>query len=130
METTFPVFSEIVEYEVSASERYRRYASLVLIHSPIDHEGLKEEIRMYVRKSDVMAMFDHSIAVLMSETDMNLALCAVDRFHGILGKRFDTRFSVASYPSDDGGAETLMETSLRRLQRAKEDTPEHVVCRH
>lgn len=118
MQTTFPILRETMKYELNVSERNGRYASLMMLSSSTDHQGLKLCVPLLVRKSDVMADFDHSIAVLMSETDQSSALCAVDRFCELLKSQFDPRFSVVTYPSDEDSVDHLIEKAQKRLYKA------------
>ena len=121
MHTSFPMFRDILEYELCAAERHRRYVTLVMIHSPSDHQGLQEIMDTHVRRSDAIAYFDHSVAVLMGETDQSDALCAVDRYSDLL-KTQDPRFAIATYPSDDASADALIDAAQRRLQKASSGT--------
>ena len=127
MQTTFPMLHELLQYELYASERYRRYVSVIMVRSPVDHQGLKEVFGSHVRQSDATASFDHTIAILMSETDQSDALSAVDRFNSALGSQFDARFAVATYPSDESSADALIGTAQRRLQKASNGYKGYVV---
>lgn len=127
MQTTFPVFHELLQYELYASERYRRYVSVVLVRSLADHQGLNSAFERLMRRSDVMACYDHTIVILMSETDQNDALCAVDRFHTHLGNQFDVRFAVVTYPSDEASIEGLLATAEKRIQTAQAKQNEYVI---
>ena len=118
MQTTFPVLRETMQYELYVSERNRRYVSLMMLTSPTDQQGLKLCFPPHVRKSDVMADCDNSIAVLMSETDQSSALCAVDRYRELLKNQFEPRFSVVTYPSDENSVDQLIELAENRLQKA------------
>ena len=118
---------EFLQYELCSAERHRRYVSLVMVHSPTNHQGLKGMMGGHVRKGDAMADFDHSVAVLMGETDQSDALSAVKRYEGILGNQFDARYSVATFPADDSSADALLETASRRLQKAMNGGNGHVV---
>lgn len=127
MQITFPVFHEVLQYELYASERYRRYVSLVLLHSSADHQELNSAVYQLIRKSDIIASYDHVIAVLMSETDQNGALCAVDRFHAVLRHQFHVCFAVATYPSDGASVEGLLAAAEKRLQKAQQNHNGHVI---
>jgi len=120
------VFDGILRYELHAAERHRRYVSIVLLHSPTDHEGLKHLIGRQVRDSDAVTFYDHSIAILMGETDKSNALRAVERYQDLFGERFDTRYSVTTYPADDTSPESLLAAAHTRLDKAKSNGT-HVV---
>jgi hypothetical protein len=120
------MFRDLLEYELCAAERHRRYVTLVMIHSPKDHQGLKDIMDTHVRKSDAIAHFDHSVAVLMGETDQNDALCAVDRYTELL-KSHDPRFAIATYPSDDASADALIDAAQRRLDKASNGSNGNIV---
>ena len=127
MQVTLDTFHELVQYELGAAERYRRYVSLVLVHSPTDHSGLQGTLGAHVRKSDAMARFHHSVAMLMGETDQSDALRAVQRYEGVLGDQFDTRYAVVTYPVDATAPDSLMAIAERRLQKAESEHSGHVV---
>jgi len=116
-----------MQYELYSSERYRRYVSVILVRSLDDHQGLNSAFAQLIRKSDVITFYDNAIAVLMSETDQNDALSAVDRFHSLLVNQFDVRFAVATYPSDEASVEGLLSTAEKRLQKAQNNHNGHVI---
>ncbi len=128
MQTDFEVMGRLLEYELLAAERYRRFVSLVMVTSQNDLEGLRALLGEHVRDSDVMSNFDHSVAVLMGETDGTGALSAIDRFRKSFDSQIDMRFSVVTYPSDGGKAESLMDAAYRRLAKAKQAISGAVVC--
>ena len=127
MQVTLATFHELLQYELGAAERYRRYFSLVLVHSPTDHRGLQGTLGAHVRKSDAMARFDHSVAMLMGETEQSDAIRAVERYEGVLGDQFDARFAVVTYPVDGTAPDRLMAIAERRLQKAKSGHSGHIV---
>lgn len=120
MQAEFDVMGQLLEYELLAAERYRRFVSLVMVTSKSDLEGLRALMGEQVRESDVMANFDHSVAVLMGETDGTGAMAAIERFRRSFDSQIDARFSVVTYPADGGKANGLMESAYRRLGRARE----------
>ena len=126
MQSTLSTFHELLQYEMGSAERYRRYVSLVLIHSPTDHRGLQGTVDMHARKSDGMARFDHSVALLMGETDQSDALRAVKRYEGLLESRLEARYAVATYPVDGTAPEGLMAVAERRMCKAKSQHSGHV----
>jgi hypothetical protein len=128
MHVEFTVLNRLLEYELTSAERYRRYVSLVMIHSPVDPESLKITMDTHVRNSDAIAHFDHSVAVLMSETDQEDALRAVERYGNFMDDQLDPRYSVATYPVDNHTPDELLDIANRRLQEAKKsDTENRVV---
>jgi len=128
VQTDFDVMGRLLEYELLAAERYRRFVSLVMVTSQNDLEGLRALLGEHVRESDVMSNFDHSVAVLMGETDGTGALSAIDRFRKSFDSQIDMRFSVVTYPSDGGKAEGLIDAAYRRLGRARQAVSGAVVC--
>lgn len=128
MQTNFSTLCEILQYELWAAERYRRYVSLVMVHAPIGIHGLKDTLDANVRQSDVLAYTDHTMVVLMGETDKNDALQALERYNGFLGNQFEARFSLVTYPADDASADALIGIAERRLQQAKSGGAGTVVC--
>ena len=127
MQATLAMFNELLQFEMGAAERYRRYLSLVIVHSPTDHIGLQGTVGVHMRKSDGMARFDHSVVLLMGETDQSDALRAVKRYEGVLGGQFDARYAVATYPGDGTAPDGLMAIAEKRLQKAKNGHGQHIV---
>lgn len=110
----------MLQYELYAAERYRRFVTLVLVGSDNGLKGLRDFLGSHGRASDVMAEFENSVAVLMGETDRSGALIAVDRFKDLLSNsEVDLRFSVTTFPTDGGKADGLIQRALFRLNRAK-----------
>lgn len=118
MNTLYNIF----QYELNSAERHRRYVSLMMIHSPIDQEGMEEALGIHGRDSDIMAQVDGSMAVLMGETDQNAALRAIDRYNPVLEEQYAPHYSLATYPSDDHKPDVLLEMAKQRLKRAKTGT--------
>ncbi len=117
----------LLEYELHAAERYRRFVSLVMVSTEGDIPGLMNELGRHVRKSDVVANFDHSLAVLMGETDKSDALSAVRRYCDLLMNQSDLRFSVATYPDDGVKPDGLVQAAYRRLSKARNNGGDSVV---
>ncbi len=107
---------ELLDYELRCSERYLRFMSVVMIIC--DEMKTCEHIRHLTRNSDESFMFKDAIGVLMSETDINGSLKAVERFRsGLNGQNL--RFAVVSYPHDGSNATSLLATLLQRFEKAK-----------
>ena len=119
MPVEFATLHSILQYELNSAERHRRYVSLMMIHSPIDQEGLEQTLDIHGRNSDVMAQVGDSVAVLMSETDKRDALHAIDRYSEFVEDPFDPLYSVATYPADNHLADALFELAKNRLNKAK-----------
>lgn len=66
-----------------------------------------------------MSDFDHSLVVMMGETDKNDALCAVKRYTNFFMNQLDLRFSVATYPEDGIKPDVLIDTAYKRLNKAR-----------
>ena len=120
MRMEFTMFYELLQYELHAAERYRRFVSLVMITTGSDGAGLTNLLSEHVRKSDVIADFDSSVAVLMGETDKNDALTAIRRYGNIFDSQLDLRFSVVTYPADGSNPYGLVQTAYRRLSKARD----------
>lgn len=115
----FSMFYELLQYELHAAERYRRFVSVVMVSSLDNPSGLASLLGNHVRKSDVIADFDHSLAVMMGETDKNDALSAIRRYNSLFDDQIDLRFAVVTYPADGANPYGLVQTAYRRLNKAK-----------
>jgi len=127
VQTDFEVLNKLLEYELQAAERYRRFVSLVMITSENDLAGLRNFLGAHVRNSDVMASFNHSIAVLMGETDENGAMTAINRYKSFFNDQIDIRYSLVTYPSDGGRPDNLIEMAYDRLKKARTAMPSDFV---
>lgn len=110
--------SKFLGYELKSAERYRRFVSLVMVDSSESNGRLKKLLTNAMRNSDVLADFDGASVILMSETNTTGALSAIERYKAKSGNDSSLRFSLVTYPSDGGGAEGLLSTAYRRLQKA------------
>ena len=120
MPVEFATLHSILQYELNSAERHRRYVSLMMVHSPIDQEGLEQTLDVHVRNSDVLAQVDDSVTVLlMSETDKGDALQAIDRYSPFVKERYNPLYSVATYPADEHQPEALFQLAKKRLHLAK-----------
>jgi hypothetical protein len=110
----------ILEYELNAAERYRRFVSLVMVSSmDEDIAHIKDLLGDNIRKSDVLSDYDSSVMLMLSETDKKDAVSAVKRYNSLFMNRLDLRFSVVTYPDDGVRADGLVETAYMRLAKAK-----------
>jgi len=116
-----------LEYEMRAAERYGRFVSLVMVSAGDDLENVKQVLQDCVRSSDVLADYDHSLVVMMGETDKNDALSAVHRYGNFFMNQIDLRFSVATYPEDAIRPDSLVQTAYKRLVKARQGTSGTIV---
>jgi GGDEF domain-containing protein len=89
--------------------------------------GVRDFIGAHVRDSDVIANFDHSVAVLMEETDSEGARMAIERYKRLFDSQVDLRFSIVTYPGDGGKPDGLIKTAYQRLDRARKSDTGSVV---
>lgn len=127
MRTDFLVLRQMLQYELYAAERYRRFVSLVIVASDDGLKGLRDFLGTHGRSSDVLAEFENSVAVLMGETDRSGALTAVDRYKDLFDTHVDLRFALVTFPADGGKADGLIQGARRRLKKAKGAAPGSVV---
>lgn len=119
MRTDFNFLRQLLQYELHAAQRHRRFVSLVMMTSENALSGVRDYVGAHVRDSDVIANFDHSVAVLMEETDSEGALKAVERYKCLFDSQVDLRFSVVTYPEDGGKPDHLLKTAYQRLDKAR-----------
>lgn len=122
---------EYLDYEVACAKRYRRFLSLVIMKLPIQFDYRPNVLRNTIRESDCfvpLERVENTAAVLMPETDGASAKHAVERYKRETGNDIDMRSGIASFPSDAGSAEDLMESAFRLLFKALESDFGAVVC--
>lgn len=127
MEGTYGLLQDVLSYELSCAERYRRFVSLVMVTGTSPDGSVRRVLGDKIRNSDLLAEKNSHLVILMSETDQNGAQIAIDRFRGF-GEETQLWFSLVTYPQDSGGAETLVQAGERRLRRAKDGSPGEVVA--
>lgn len=120
MKQEISIFYPLLEYEINSAERHSRYVSLLMISSKEDLPRVKAIVSDNVRKTDVYSSFDHSIVILMGETQKTDALGAADRFKRLFPEDQDLRFAIATYPDDEVKPEGLIRTAYDRLNKARE----------
>ncbi|MEK7794967.1 MAG: hypothetical protein AAB353_10570 [Candidatus Hydrogenedentota bacterium] len=128
MQEKIGFLTRFLGYELKSAERYRRFVTLVMVASPGSRNGrVKKIVEDTIRNSDILADFDGAALVLMSETNSSGAITAIERYKAKNANQDDLRFSVVTYPSDGGGAEGLLATAFRRLQKATDSQPGSIV---
>jgi hypothetical protein len=126
VEGTYGLLQDVLNYELSCAERYRRFVSLVMVSGPSSEGSIRRALADKIRSSDLLAEKNSYLVILMSETDQNGAQIAIDRYRNY-GANSELRFSVVTYPQDSGNAETLVQAAERRLRRAADGVPGEVV---
>ncbi len=126
MEGTYGLLQDVLSYELSCAERYRRFVSLVMVTGAAPDGSVRRILGDKIRNSDLLAEKNSHLVILMSETDQNGAHIAIDRYKQF-GKDDGLWFSLVTYPQDSGSAESLVQAGERRLNRAKSGEPGEVV---
>lgn len=127
-EHNFQLLRWLVDYELRAAERYRRFVTLILVTTNTGCFFLKDILMKTKRESDKLFELDNELAILMSETDLNGALVAVERYKSLFSEDVDLRFSVVSFPLDGVNCADLLGKVYRRLNAAKMLECGAVVC--
>lgn len=129
MQEEIGFLTKFLGYELRSAERYRRFLSLVMVASPRTNERVNRLLGDSLRTSDVVADFDGASVILMSETNSAGALSAIERYKNTenIKNVHDLRFSLVTFPSDNGGAESMIAAAFRRLQKAAEGDPGAVI---
>lgn len=128
MQKPIDFLRDMLEYELEAAERYRRFLSLVMVADPERTGPVESIIGESLRQSDIMALLDGAAVILMSETNGDGARVAIERFKDGGYSNNDLRFSLATFPEDGRGVESLIAIASRRLQKAFAGLPLSVVA--
>jgi len=126
VEGTFGLLQDVLHYELTCAERYRRFVSIVMVSYGQGDTPVRKVIAEKVRESDLLAEKNSHLIILMSETDSAGATTAIHRYKTQTGEG-DLRFSLVTFPNDSGTADSLMEAGERRLSAARADQPGAVV---
>lgn len=115
----FQLLRWLIDYELRAAGRYRRFVTLLLVTSRGGCFLLKDILLKTKRDSDKLFELDGECAILMSETDQAGAMVAVNRYKALFSEEMDLRFSIVSFPVDGVNCSDLLGTVYRRLNAAK-----------
>lgn len=102
-------FQWLLEYELRASARNRRFLSLVGVDSDRKPEEVQRVLEGTIREGDVVFSLDDTTVLLMGETERAGAHRAIERFTDVLDGEMEVRFAVSSYPADGKTPEDLMQ---------------------
>ncbi|MBN2106714.1 MAG: hypothetical protein JW832_04750 [Deltaproteobacteria bacterium] len=108
----------LLEYELAASSRYRRYVSVVLfkgVGNGTSH--LKDMLSDNIRSCDASFSYGNYLAVLMGETDDQGTAIALERYkRNLSGRNFDICFASVTYPKDGITVDDLSRILLGRIE--------------
>ncbi len=119
MNIDLPTLLTLLAYELHSAKRHSRFTSLVMLTSRENLPTVKSVLTDCLRSSDAMANFDHSVAVLLGETDRLGATLALRRWTSLFHQQIDVQASVASFPNDGDRAEKLLMAAHSRLDKAR-----------
>ena len=119
----------LLEYELQAAERYRRYVALVLIRSTARWAQLREQLAQSLRASDAIIPQHGATSIVMTDTEIGGALVAVERLKkACCCDKAETYFAVAIYPQDGVLSDNLLVKAQLRLEKARSSVPGTVIC--
>jgi hypothetical protein len=138
MNTDLDDLRGMLDYEVEASKRYRRFLSLVMMHVESTTEGLRTDNWLgtvhgeMFRSTDRVFPLDQdgTVVVLMGETGAKGALRAIERFQEQFGGALAVHSSVASYPADGLTSQDLFSVAQQRLVYAEQSPAGAAVWKH
>ena len=111
----------LLEHELLAAARYRRFVSLVMVGPDGEDQHDWHMLEGNVRESDELFDMGSYSAIVMTETDLHGSQIAIDRFAGLCNGHDGLVFAAGSFPGDGQHAPELVTAVYRRLkyQRAK-----------
>ena len=119
----------LLEHEMRAATRYRRFVSLVMVTSgdggfsdgtmPVANENGARMLEGCIRTSDELFDMGSYATVVMTETDAPSAQAAVDRYLNVMNGKCDVRFAVGTFPGDGQHAPDFVTSVYQRLRSAK-----------
>ncbi len=112
----------LLSHEVRAASRYRRFVSLVMMAAGGKMEKGWKFLEDNIRESDLLFDMGSYSAVVMTETDKQGALKAVDRFAKLLDDTKNFRFALGAFPGDGRRAPEFVSTVYRRLRRSETES--------
>jgi hypothetical protein len=110
---------EFLDYECRGSERYRRAMSLIILGVPGGEICFRTRAGDLVRGSDKVIGLNGTVAIVMGETPLEGALCAIARYATRYGNGTGLQCGAAGFPQDAHNARDLQSIALRRYEAAK-----------
>ncbi len=118
-ETNEELLSRLLDYELRASQRYRRFVTVVSVGCEGEPNQFKAVLGESLRNSDAVMAQLHGATILMGETNGAGALTAIKRYKTHCDGSVDMRFGIAAYPTDGCDAVTLLTVAGNRLEEAR-----------
>ncbi len=113
-----PDMDWLVNHEMRASKRYRRFLSLAYVAPRgASKEMLYPLLQTMLRASDVVAPVNGVLGVVLTETDQSGAAVAFARCQRRIGTD-GADFGFATFPQDGHSSELLCARARQRLDRA------------
>ena len=116
-----PAFQWLLESELHAASRYRRFVSLLMATSANGSGSGAEFLQNEVRASDKVFDMGAYSTVVMTETDLFGARSAAKRFADLISGDRRFYFAVGSFPGDGREPTEFASTVHRRLQAVAEN---------
>ena len=117
----------LLEYELQAAERYRRYLTLVLVDTDGCTSYLEKIFVATLRDCDAVSANHRSIFIIMSDTRPSGALCVIERLKRECDENKNNFYSVVSYPKDGVSAEMLIAKAQEQLHDAHTVSPGAII---
>ena len=118
METIASNLEQLLDYEICAAQRYRRFVSLVLMQSLNgDSPKFRGFLADTVRGCDQLFELADGNYIVMTETPQQGAMTAAKRCKQSFNEMFHDvrwRFGVATYPADGENSSQLIAAALDR----------------
>ncbi len=105
----------LLDYELTQSKRHLRFVSLVMLSANGSTGQIETMLNGAIRDSDILFALDHTIAVLMGETEQTGAAKAVQRYRETIGETIDVQYAVASFPDDGKDSSELIYAARNQL---------------
>lgn len=113
----------LLDYELQAAERYRRYLTLVMVDTDYCPSYLEKIFAATLRECDAVTSSGQSISIIMSDTRTNGALQVIERLKRECEENKRNYYSVVSYPQDGSDTDSLISKGQGRLENARGIAP-------
>ena len=115
-----PKLEWLLDYELRASTRHRRFLSLVMVSNGNNLFDIGGFLSDSLRDSDRRFPTRDGVAIVMGDTEYDGAQTAVNRYRSKCGDKVELRCGIAAFPQDGHSALGLIQTARERLGAAKE----------
>ena len=108
----------LLNHELQAARRYRRYVTLLMMDAGHEHSNLQDVMNAQLRDCDAIVSYNGTYCVLMTETTTDGAYVAIERLKQ--GLDANSLYALVTHPLDGTTSQNLIDRAFIRLKEGGE----------